>query len=101
MADGTKSAPGTVNIEADFRGNVVPPYLATNYVLGTPYTLTLSASNGQMTVAWDGIVVMTLTYSGSGLFFKAGCYPQSNTSLGDSPTSYGQTVIYSLSVSHG
>ena len=103
IADGTKSAPGTANIEADFNGTELPYYLATNYKLGTTYTLTLSASNGQIVMTWDGVTTMPLTLAavaGNGWFFKAGCYPQSNPAHGDSPTSYGQTVIYGLQVIH-
>ena len=103
IADGTKSAPGPPTS----RPTSTAPSCRTTWrpinKLGTTYTLTLSASNGQIVMTWDGVTTMPLTLAavaGNGWFFKAGSNPQSNPAHGDSPTSYGQTVIYGLQVIH-
>jgi len=74
--------------------------LNSNYVLGTSFTLQITAANGYIQVSYNGVQKANLANNSSGNYFKAGCYTQSNTGYGDSPSAYGQVVIYSLSVSH-
>jgi hypothetical protein len=101
VADGRKpTEPGTVKLGVRWFGKEQSAFLNPAYVLGTRYTLTLTATDGKMTVAYDGTVKSTFSETESGLYFKAGCYTQSNPSKGDKPTSYGQVTIYSLTVSH-
>lgn len=71
-----------------------------NYVLGTSFTLQITAANGYIQVFYNGVQKANLANTSSGNYFKAGCYTQSNTSYGDSPSAYGQVVIYSISVNH-
>ncbi|MFL6090932.1 MAG: polysaccharide lyase family 7 protein [Aeromicrobium sp.] len=77
------------------RGN-----LDTNYTLGTVFTVEVRANAAGITVAYNGSPKVAYTKTGSGWYFKAGSYPQSNLSKGDQAGSYGEVVIYSLSVQH-
>lgn len=74
--------------------------LDNNYVLGTVFDVQISASNGRIRVLYNGSQKAEYTRSGSGYYFKAGCYTQSNPSKGDNPNDFGQVVIYGLQVSH-
>jgi hypothetical protein len=74
--------------------------LNTNYALGTTYTLKIVAANGHIQAYYNDVLKVDYTHSGSGWYFKAGCYTQSNTSKGDLPSAYGEVVIYSLQVTH-
>jgi len=74
--------------------------LDAKYQLGSIFDLQITASNGHILVSYNGVQKVDEANSGSGDYFKAGCYTQSNPSYGDSPTEYGQTTLYSLSVSH-
>lgn len=74
--------------------------LDNNYVLGTAFDVQISASNGRIRVLYNGVQKADYAKSGSGYYFKAGCYTQSNPSKGDNPNDFGQVVIYSLQVSH-
>jgi hypothetical protein len=38
--------------------------------------------------------------TGSGWYFKVGCYTQSNETKGDKPEAYGEVVVYKLKVTH-
>lgn len=71
-----------------------------NYGLGQTFKVKLVASGGQIQVFYNGELKVTHVAAGSGWYFKAGVYTQSNTSKGDSPEAYGEVIIYSLSVSH-
>lgn len=78
--------------------------LTTNYVLGTRFTVKFEASGGQIRVYYNGSATPndTLSRSGSGMYFKAGDYTQSNCDT-DSPcsaTNYGEVIIYGLTVTH-
>lgn len=70
-----------------------------NYVLGTRFKVTITATNGNIRVTYDGSRVVDYQRSGDGLYFKAGCYTLSNTSF-DAPAEYGEVVIYKLAVAH-
>jgi poly(beta-D-mannuronate) lyase len=74
--------------------------LDANYSLGTAFTVQIIVSNGYIQVLYNGSQKADFASSGSGDYFKAGCYTQSNPSDGDSPSAYGQVIIYSLQVSH-
>jgi poly(beta-D-mannuronate) lyase len=74
--------------------------LETNYTLGTRFTVVIEASNGRIKISYNGVQKVDYEYSGTGNYFKAGCYTQSNTSKGDTPESYGEATLYSISVSH-
>jgi Alginate lyase len=76
-------------------------HLVDNYVLGTPFTLTISASGGQVRLSVDGQLRATESTSQSGLYFKAGAYTQSNPAHGDAPDAIGVVTISALSVTHG
>lgn len=70
-----------------------------NYVLGTPFTLTMLATANVITITVDGLS-KSKTVKDSGCYFKAGCYTQSNLSKGDTADAYGQVTIFDLKVSH-
>jgi poly(beta-D-mannuronate) lyase len=76
----------------------VDAVLTMSYLLGTVFTVKFVAANGGIAVYYNGRYIYTHSVSESGLYFKAGCYTQSNPSHGDQPTAYGQVVIYGLSV---
>ena len=74
--------------------------LDADYVLGTPFDAEIVAENGRIAVFYNGVEKVDTAISSSGDYFKAGCYTQSNTSKGDEPDAYGETVIYRLNVTH-
>lgn len=76
------------------------PCLDDNYVLGTPYDLKISATNGAIDVYYNGEKKITLNSSDAGCYFKLGNYTQSNLLKGDKADAYGEVVVYSASVSH-
>lgn len=71
-----------------------------NYSLGTVFTVQMLAAGGHIKVYYNGEQKVDFIKAGSGFYFKAGCYTQSNVSRGDAPDAYGEVVIYSLQVSH-
>lgn len=71
-----------------------------NYILGTKFTLEIVAAAGYVNVYFNGQRFVHEYLPSSGDYFKAGCYTQSNTSKGDSPSAYGQVSIYNIAVSH-
>jgi poly(beta-D-mannuronate) lyase len=75
--------------------------LDTNYALGTTYTAKIVASGGHIQVYFNDALKVDYIKSKSGLYFKAGCYTQSNVSKGDAPDAYAQVIIYALQVTHG
>jgi hypothetical protein len=70
------------------------------YVLGTRFTVELRATSAGIRVTYNGSKSVTYATSGSGYYFKAGCYTQSNVDKGDKASAYGEVVIYSLRVQH-
>ncbi|HEV7453888.1 MAG TPA: polysaccharide lyase family 7 protein [Candidatus Saccharimonadales bacterium] len=74
--------------------------LDTNYALGTVYTIRIVAGNGRIQAYYNDVLKADYAKSGSGLYFKAGCYTQSNVSKGDAPDAFAQVIIYSVQVSH-
>jgi poly(beta-D-mannuronate) lyase len=80
--------------------NQVQYDLDTSYVLGTRFTVRVTATASGISVDYNGVRKVTnYARSGSGWYFKAGCYTQSNTSY-DASTAYGEVVIYQLTVQH-
>lgn len=71
-----------------------------DYVLGTPYDLTITAADGRIAVDYDGVRKVDVPVSGSGWYFKSGCYVQSNPGKGEDPAATAQVVVYRLSVQH-
>lgn len=81
------------------------PTLDANYTLGKRFVVKFEASNGKIRVYYNGSSTPshTLSKSGSGNYFKAGAYTQSNCSkesVCDS-SNYGEVAIYNLLVQHG
>jgi len=74
--------------------------LDASYTLGTIFTVTITASDGHIKAYYNDILKVDYSRSGSGFYFKAGCYTQSNPSKGDAADAYGEVVIYDLQVSH-
>ena len=70
------------------------------YRLGTVFTVKLEASGGHVKVFYNGVLKVDSLRSGSGWYFKAGAYTQSNPTKGDAPDAYGEVVIYALDVTH-
>jgi poly(beta-D-mannuronate) lyase len=71
-----------------------------NYQLGTIFSVSITAAGGHIKESYNGTQKVDYAHSGSGYYFKAGCYTQSNTSKGDAADAYGQVIIYNLDVSH-
>jgi poly(beta-D-mannuronate) lyase len=70
------------------------------YVLDSPYDLEIEAAGWHIRVFYSATPKADITTSGSGWYFKAGSYIQSNPSRGDTPDALGQVVLYSLTVQH-
>jgi hypothetical protein len=70
------------------------------YVLGTPYNLRITAAGGRVEIYYNGAPAAEIPASGSGWYFKAGSYVQSNSERGDAADAVGEVVIYALSVEH-
>lgn len=83
----------------DAEDSHVQMLLDENYVLGTRFTLTITASAGRIRVVYNGSRVVNYQRSGTGYYFKAGCYTLSNTSF-DSRGQFGEVVIFKLGVTH-
>jgi hypothetical protein len=70
------------------------------YRLGTPFDLEIVAAAGRIEVGYDGEAAAVVDRAGSGWFFKAGSYLQSNPERGDGADAVGTVVIYALDVVH-
>lgn len=72
--------------------------LATNYTLGTAFTVKITSNSAGISVTYNGVPKLTNfkpTNPRSTWYFKAGCYTQSNES-----GTYSEVVVYGLSVVH-
>jgi hypothetical protein len=72
------------------------------YTLGDPFYLTVKATSAGVSVKYVSAKTgftktRTVSKTGSGWYFKAGCYTQANE---DNGTGYGEVNIYELAVSH-
>ncbi len=74
--------------------------LSNSYSLGTTFTVRIVADAGHIKVFYNDILKTDYAKSGSGYYFKAGCYTQSNIAQGAAADDYGQVAIYALSVTH-
>lgn len=77
--------------------------LDANYPLGARFFITIHVKGGTVTVTYrrgNVKVVRKFSRKGSGWYYKAGCYTQSNTAKGDKASAYGEVVIYALTVKH-
>ncbi len=73
-----------------------------SYTLGTRFTATFVAADGQIQAYYNDNLVATLTADFSGGYFKAGAYTQANCDK-SSPcddSNYGEVIIYGLTVTH-
>lgn len=81
------------------------PTLDANYTLGKRFVVKFVASSGKINIYYNGstLPVYTLAKRGSGNYFKAGAYTQSNCSKETvcDASNYGEVVVYSLLVQHG
>jgi hypothetical protein len=104
LADGLRSnSQGTYSICVRLNGAEQSKCLDDYYVQGTPFTLTMTAVAGVITIGYvNGSTSSSMTYdrAQTGCYFKAGAYTQSNTSKGDAASAYGEDVIYGISVTH-
>jgi poly(beta-D-mannuronate) lyase len=87
------------NLFVEQNGNSVGT-LDAAYRLGTVFTVKLVAADGHIKVFYNGVLKLDVVRAGSGWYFKAGCYTQSNPTKGDAPDAYGEVVIYGLDVTH-
>lgn len=71
-----------------------------NYILGTPFDLQIVAASSHIVVNYNGVQKLNWSKSGSGWYFKAGSYCQSNLSKGDNASAYCQVTIDTISVIH-
>jgi len=74
--------------------------LVSGYRLGTPVDLKIVASGGGFQLYANGALKATQSRPGSGLYFKAGDYPQSSPGRGDDPNFHSQVRISKLAVKH-
>jgi enoyl-CoA hydratase/carnithine racemase len=82
------------------RQGVKSPLSTNLYQLGDVFGVKLMAHDGVVDCFFNGRFVRSYPIQETNCYFKAGCYTQSNTNKGDSPTAYGEVVIYGLSVTH-
>jgi poly(beta-D-mannuronate) lyase len=71
-----------------------------NYNLGEKFVVKITAENDKINIFYNNVLKVTYNKSGTGYYFKAGCYTQTNIGKGDPTSSYGEVVIYDLEVSH-
>lgn len=71
-----------------------------HYRLGTRFTVSIAASRHGVAIVYNRRRTVRVDRAGSGWYFKAGCYPQSNPERGDRPSAFGEVVIYALTVRH-
>lgn len=80
------------------------PVLDPDYKLGKRFTVRFTAANGQIGIFYNGssTPAYTMKKIGSGNYFKAGAYTQSNCSKEKDCSSgnYGEVLIHKLSVQH-
>jgi hypothetical protein len=98
LADGRGRPSGTASLCVRFRGVVLASCLDNNYVLGRAYDLSIGVSAGVITVSYNTIVKLTLSFTGTGMSFRVGTHLQSKKGTG--ANDYGETAVYSLLVTH-
>ncbi len=76
--------------------------VTSDYRLGTPYEAKFVVSGGRIKAYYNGTLETTISYSGSGNYFKTGAYVQANCD-NSSPCgsgNYGEVDVYSATVTH-
>jgi hypothetical protein len=71
-----------------------------SYKLGERFRVKIQSAAGTVKVWFNGALKATLPISGTGNYFKAGAYVNSNPEKGADPSDVGQVVIYGLKISH-
>jgi hypothetical protein len=76
--------------------------ITSTYKLGTRFQAKFVVGGGQIKAYYNGVLISTISKDFSGGYFKAGAYTQANcdNSSPCSASNYGETVIYSLTISH-
>ncbi|MEE4546248.1 polysaccharide lyase family 7 protein [Streptomyces sp. V4-01] len=76
--------------------------VTSSYTLGTEYEAKFVVVGGQIKAYYNGTLETTISYSGSGNYFKTGAYVQANCSNSSpcSDSNYGEVDVYSATVSH-
>lgn len=75
--------------------------LDSNYILGTKYKMSITVTNGSVSVTYNDTKTVNFKPKPSKTnYFKLGMYTQSNPSKGDKPDAFGQVEIYECSVEH-
>ncbi|MBO9198714.1 MULTISPECIES: polysaccharide lyase family 7 protein [Niastella] len=79
--------------------------LTKNYELGTRFKVKMEVSNGEVRSYYNDALVETYPVHFAGAYFKAGAYVQSNCEgrkkvAGESCDSFGEVVIYKVTVTH-
>lgn len=70
------------------------------YRLGTTYDLRIVATGGHAEIWYGGVRKVDVPKSGTGWYFKAGNYLQSNPERGEAPDATAEVVIQDLRVEH-
>jgi hypothetical protein len=70
------------------------------YQLGTPYSLTIDASDSKVVVFYNDQQKADLPLAGDGWYWKVGAYVQSNVERGADPGAIGEVVLHSVRVTH-
>lgn len=90
----------TKSIVWKYRSKKMGP-IVKNYKLGQIVGLYMDAAGGHIRIAVNGKFVVNQPHKGTGNYFKAGAYVQSNVKdWGENPNSYGEMRIYHLGLSH-
>jgi hypothetical protein len=74
--------------------------LDADYVMGTRFTLKISAMNGVIRVYYNDVLKVTVNSSQTDCYFRIGAHTQSNLSKGDAASAYSEAYIYELNVVH-
>lgn len=69
--------------------------------IGQPFSYRILADRSGFTVYINGHKRATSSRVSSGLYYKAGCYLQTNRSKGESSSAFGEVFYSALRVSHG
>jgi hypothetical protein len=71
-----------------------------SYKLGERFRVKIQSAGGTVKVWFNGAMKASLPISGTGNYFKAGAYVNSNPEKGANPSDVGQVVIYGLKITH-
>lgn len=71
-----------------------------DYQLGEFFNLMIICDNGRIRALFERKQIMEWKIERDGLYFKAGCYLQSNPEKGEKPDAFGEVAIRKLYVTH-